>query len=208
MLKAYVEEKGYNIYGSKQIELPMPRYIVFYNGLDEKPDREELWLSDSFTKSAKEEAALECKAIVLNINEGHNEALMRKCQRLEGYSYFVEAVRRYLEWGYELESSIDHAIAECVEKDKIADILIKNRAEVKDMLLTDFDEKKYRKMLIRDSKAEGLAEGRKKTTETLNELNKRLFEDGRIEDLKRSCNDRDYQAQLLKEYGLNKKFAD
>lgn len=52
MLKAYVEEKGYNIYGSKQIELPMPRYIVFYNGLDEKPDREELWLSDSFTKSA------------------------------------------------------------------------------------------------------------------------------------------------------------
>lgn len=129
---------------------------------------------------------------------------MKKCQRLEGYSYFVEAVRRYLEWGYELESLIDHAIAECVEKDKIADILIKNRAEVKDMLLTDFDEKKYRKMLIRDSKAEV----REKATEILNELNRRLFEDGRIEDLKRSCNDRDYQEQLLKEYGLNKKPTD
>ncbi len=152
----------------------------------------------------KVRAALECKATVLNINEGHNEALMKKCQRLEGYSYFVEAVRRYLEWGYELESLIDHAIAECVEKDKIADILIKNRAEVKDMLLTDFDEKKYRKMLIRDSKAEV----REKATEILNELNRRLFEDGRIEDLKRSCNDRDYQEQLLKEYGLNKKPTD
>ena len=46
MLKAYVEEKGYNIYSSKQIDLPVPKYIIFYNGLEESPDREELRLSD------------------------------------------------------------------------------------------------------------------------------------------------------------------
>jgi len=124
---------------------------------------------------------------------------------LRGLIYFadMEAVRRYLELEYDLESAIDHAIDECVEKDKIADILIKNRAEVKDMLLTDFDEKKYRKMLIRDSKAEGYAEGKKEAIEALNELNRCLFEDGRLEDLNQSWNDRSYQEQLMKEYGLN-----
>lgn len=96
--------------------------------------------------------------------------------------------------------AIDHAIDECIENDKIADILVKNRAEVKNMLLTDFDEKKYRKMLIRDSRAEGKSEA----TATLNELNKRLFEDGRLDDLNRSWNDLDFQEQLLKEYKLHR----
>ena len=104
--------------------------------------------------------------------------------------------------------AIDHAIDECIENDKIADILVKNRAEVKNMLLTDFDEKKYRKMLIRDSRAEGLAigrsEGKSEATATLNELNKRLFEDGRLDDLNRSWNDLDFQEQLLKEYKLHR----
>lgn len=67
MLKAYVEEKGYNIYSSKQIDLPVPKYIIFYNGLEESPDREELRLSDLCEKGIHEEAALECRATVLNI---------------------------------------------------------------------------------------------------------------------------------------------
>ena len=208
MLKAYVEEKGYNIYSSKLIPLPVPLYIVFYNGTDEKPDKTEWKLSDAFADSMRDEAALECKAVVLNINEGHNQALMEKCKSLEGYSYFVACVRRNLEWGVELDEAIDHAIDECIENDKIADILVKNRAEVKNMLLTDFDEKKYRKMLIRDSRAEGLAigrsEGKSEATATLNELNKRLFEDGRLDDLNRSWNDPDFQEQLLKEYKLHR----
>ena len=38
MLKAYVEEKKCNIYGSKLVQLPVPRYLVFYNGSDSMPD--------------------------------------------------------------------------------------------------------------------------------------------------------------------------
>ena len=194
MLKAYVEEKDCDIYGSKLIPLPVPRYIVFYNGLDNKPDREELRLSDAFGKDAKSESALECKVIVLNINKGHNAELMGKCRQLEGYAYFVDAVRGYLEWGYELEEAIDHAIDKCVSEDKIADILVKNRAEVKNMFLTDFDEKKYRKMLARDAREEG--------REMLNELTRRLIREGRMDDLKKSLDDPVYQERLLKEYGL------
>ena len=89
-------------------------------------------------------------------------------------------------------------------------ILVKNRAEVKNMFLTDFDEKKYRKILARDAKEEGRTEGRKEGLEAgrtesrgiINELTKRLIQDGRMEDLKRSLDDHAYQDQMLKEYGL------
>ena len=36
----------------------------------------------------------------------------------------------------------------------------------------------------------------------INELTKRLIQDGRMEDLKRSLDDHAYQDQMLKEYGL------
>ena len=120
MLRAYVEERDYDLYSSKLISLPVPQYIVFYNGLENKPDREELRLSDAFDEKARAETALECKAIVLNINKGHNGELMEKCRQLEGYSYFINAVREYLGSGYDLESAVDQAIDECVSKDKIA----------------------------------------------------------------------------------------
>ena len=90
------------------------------------------------------------------------------------------------------------------------------------MFLTDFDEKKYRKILARDAKEEGRTEGRiegriegrregrKEGQEAgrmesrgiINELTKRLIQDGRMEDLKRSLDDHAYQDQMLKEYGL------
>ena len=78
------------------------------------------------------------------------------------------------------------------------------------MFLTDFDEKKYRKILARDAKEEGRTEGRKEGLEVgrtesrgiINELTKRLIQEGRMEDLKRSLDDHAYQDQMLKEYGL------
>ena len=78
------------------------------------------------------------------------------------------------------------------------------------MFLTDFDEKKYRKILARDAKEEGRTEGRKEGLEAgrtesrgiINELTKRLIQEGRMEDLKRSLDDHAYQDQMLKEYGL------
>lgn len=135
---------------------------------------------------------------MLNINLGHNQELMDKCQRLEGYAYFVACIHKYLDMGYNLEEAADRAIEECIEKDKIADILEKNRAEVKNLLLTDFDEKKYRKMLEEEAREEGKEEERRRLTE----LNKRLFQDQRLEDLRRSLEDEEYQMQLMREYGI------
>ena len=34
--------KGMNLYGSKKLQIPPPRFVVFYNGRDKRPDYEEI----------------------------------------------------------------------------------------------------------------------------------------------------------------------
>lgn len=222
MIKAYIEENGYNIYGKNRIPLPTPAYIVFYNGMEEQPDVVTLRLSEAFALEKAQEPSLECKAVMLNINMGHNTELMKRCTRLEEYSYFVEAVRRYMDVGCRLQEAVDHAIDECLKKGKIADILMKNRAEVKSMLLTDFSERKYRKLLKKEAIAEGREEGRKEGREEGREegrkegreegrkegqqetvvLFKRLLQDNRHADLEKALNDDHYRKNLMKDYGI------
>lgn len=51
------------IYSKKLVKIPTPQYIVFYNGMDELPDRMELRLSDAFVMNAHK-PSLECVATV------------------------------------------------------------------------------------------------------------------------------------------------
>ena len=49
---------------------------------------------------------------------------------------------------------------------------------------------------------EGLMEGRVEGSKLINQLNQKLIMDGRLDDLKRSVEDEEYQQSLLKEYSL------
>ena len=49
---------------------------------------------------------------------------------------------------------------------------------------------------------QGREEGRREERDIVNQLITLLLSDGRTEDLKKSASDREYQIQLLKEYGL------
>ena len=80
ILQSFIEYNEYNIYGHKLIKLPTPQYIVFYNGTEDFPDKKELYLSDAFES---DDSCLEFKAIMININLGHNKELMEKCRVLE-----------------------------------------------------------------------------------------------------------------------------
>ncbi len=55
--------------------------------------------------------------------------------------------------------------------------------------------------LEEDAKREGIVTGHR----LMNELNRRLLQDGRMEDLFRSIQDTEYQRQLMDEYGLEDK---
>lgn len=74
---------------------PPPRFVVFYNGTEDIPDRMELKLSDAFeTKNGEPE--LELKVQVYNINRGKNEDLKERCPILKEYMIYVEKVREYV----------------------------------------------------------------------------------------------------------------
>ena len=62
-----IVENDVDIYGKSLIELPTPKFVVFYNGIGMKDEKIVLHLSDAFVK-AKEKACMELEALVLNIN--------------------------------------------------------------------------------------------------------------------------------------------
>ena len=53
-----------------------------------------------------------------------------------------------------------------------------------------------------EGREEGRKEGIEAATDRINRLNKHLIQDGRIEDLRRSLEDIDYQKKLIEEYNI------
>jgi len=156
------------IYSGKLIELPYPQFIVFYNGTMEEPERQVLELGDAFPKwTNKENAALSCKAVVLNINLGYNKTVMEKCKKLKEYAQFIALVRKYLDEKYDIETAIDKATNECIEKGILEQILRDNRGEVRSMLLTEYDEQAHIEYEKELSFEEGREEGREEGIKAL-----------------------------------------
>ena len=158
--EAYIRENKLSIYGKTLVKLPEPRYIIFYNGLDDEPDLQELRLSDAFEKKdGSSEPALECVSVMLNINYGHNKELMDKCKRLHDYAYFVNEVNKNAARGYSSEKAIEMAMEHCEENGILGDILSKQRGEVLNLLLNEFDVKSYESWIRKESREEGREEG-------------------------------------------------
>ena len=148
----YIAENDVDIYGKSLIELPTPKFVVFYNGTGMKEDKKTLKLSDAFSK-AKEKACMELEAEVLDINYGKNKELMESCRPLMEYSYFVQKTKEYSKT-LERDQAIELAVDECIKENILKDILIKNRAEVVDMLLTEYDEEKRIRIMTKQIEIE------------------------------------------------------
>ena len=163
--QGYVEKRELDIYSGSRIKIPLPQYIVFYNGSQEEPDRREYRLSDAFERK-QDSYCLECVATVLNINTGHNRQLMENCSLLWQYAFFVSKVRLYLErYPENLEGAVDMAVEECIEEDILADFLKKQRGEVKDVILTEYNAERHIKNEKKLSYEEGVKEGIEKGME-------------------------------------------
>ena len=145
----YVVQNEYNLFGSKCISLPTPQYVVFYNGNSWQGERKILKLSDSFAdKSVK--GCMEVEVLQLNINHGHNKEIMEKCKILWEYAVFIGKVKKYNE-SMTIEEAIDKAVNECIHDGILKEILISHQAEVKDMILTEYDEEKVRRLFQKEA---------------------------------------------------------
>lgn len=177
LLKGFVEQQHMDIYGSRQLELPTPQAIVFYNGNKKVPEKSLLRLSDSF-KVKLDENYLELKIKVLNINYGQNKDLMAKCKRLKDYSIFIYKVRCYAIKMNTLEKAVDKSISECIKENVLSDILSKHRGEVLNMILTEYDEQAH----IANEKKWSYEDGIKKGVKTERDSRIQLFIKDSLED--------------------------
>lgn len=156
-------------------QLPIPQYFVFYNGTKEQPDETILRLTDAFESvSDNRQPCLQCTAVMLNINYGHNLALMEKCQRLKEYSIFVDTVRIQCKKTSDPRHAVTKAVDICIEKGILRDVLVKHKAEVISMVLTSFNQKAYEEDLKNQYK-EGIDLGRMQMAQ---EIVLRLFQSG------------------------------
>ena len=160
LYREYIEPVKYRLYSTSPLHIPFPQYIVFYNGTKKEPERQELKLSDLFIEDKGEmNPALECTAVVLNINLGKNRELMEKCKQLREYAEFIAIIRKYLAEGMQFEKSVEIAVDNCIKNGILADVLQKNRAEVVDMILTEYDEEEFRRAWREDLLNEGFRKG-------------------------------------------------
>ena len=155
LLQKFVKDKS--LYSSKQIKLPTPHFVVFYNGLQELPEKQELKLSDSFEVQT-DSPELELKVQILNINPGMNEELKEKCPALKEYVIYVERIRSYVK-NLPLEEAVEKAIDDCIKENVLRDFLTKQRAEVFKMSIYEYDEERELKLMLADERELGIQQG-------------------------------------------------
>lgn len=154
--------KDMNIYGSKKVQIPLPSFVIFYNGVKSQPDRTEFLLSEIFHPTT-DQPALELKAVMLNINKGHNQELMNACHTLRDYSEYVARIRTYSA-EMPLTDAVEKAITECIHENILRDFLLKNRAEAKAMSIYEYDEEKTLRMFREEGYEDGERNGKIQAT--------------------------------------------
>ena len=162
-LDDWLKENGHDLFGRKCIMIPTPHFVVFYNGVEKRPEYEEMRLSQSFYHQMEEpEIELVCKDY--NINPQNNQELKRKSTVLAGYTYFVEKVRENQKKNMSLAEAIDAAIEDCIQNHILEDFFRSRKDEVRKMTHLDYSwenrEKLIRKEEYEDGRAAGRAEGR------------------------------------------------
>ncbi len=157
LLQKYIYEEGIDIYSRKQIKIPTPKFVVFYNGDEEQPERKEIHLSKAFSANTGE-TNMELVVLQININKGQNEELKAACKTLQEYAEFTERAREHRK-EMELEDAIRTTIDECIRDGILKDFLLKNKAEVYHMCLYEFDVELHERVLREEEREEGRLEG-------------------------------------------------
>ena len=161
-LYLYEHQSTYN----PNMPIPAPNFIEFYNGSMGIADCTELRLSSAF-EHLSGEPKLELVVTVFNVNEGHNAELMQHCSMLKEYAQYVAKVRHYAAY-MQLNQAVERAVNECIREGILTEFLIRNRSEVINMSIFEYDkeleEKKLRKAEFEAGREigheAGLAEGK------------------------------------------------
>ena len=138
LYEKYISGSDYYQYSRTLQTAPCPKCICFYNGRENQPEEKVLRLSDAFSS----EGDIEVRVTMLNINYGKNKALMKSCEALNEYAWLVDAIRKNQSITGNIEYAVEAAISEMPDDFVIKKFLLLNKAEVKGMFLTEWDQAK------------------------------------------------------------------
>ncbi len=169
---ANAPDNNFNIYSDELQYIPAARFAVFYNGKKDEPEYKDLRLSDAYMDGVKVESDLAIR--MLNINYGKNKELMEKCTPLRDYAFFISAARNEKNRGKSISEAIDAAFDQLTDG-WVKTFISKNRAEVKDMLITEYDEERTKRLFIKEGERKGIEKG---SNERARETALRMLEDG------------------------------
>lgn len=154
-----------NLYGRRKVQIPPPRFVVFYNGEEDQPDKKILKLSELYTVE-EEEHKLELEVLMLNINQGHNLELMEASHTLWEHAEYTERVRQYTK-ELPIEEAVERAITECIQEGILKEFLEGNRREAKNMSIYEYDQEKHLRQEREAAWEEGQEWGRENKLEEL-----------------------------------------
>lgn len=163
LYEKYIAASDYYQYSSSLQPVPRPVCLCFYNGTKEQPESQVLRLSDAY----EGEGDIEVKVTMLNINYGKNQQLMDACEPLKEYAWLVDAVRRHQSEKMDLDAAVDAALDEMPDAFVIKPFILENKAEVKSMFLTEYNEEKVMEKERQEGRQEGAMEEREKVASTM-----------------------------------------
>ena len=166
LYNSYLAVNNKNILSSKQIKIPTPKYIVFYNGEKETEDVVKLCLSDAFEKPDNS-GDFEWTATLVNINRDRNKSIQKNCKPLYDYSSFVSRTRDNMLSGMPRHEAFEEAVDWAIERDLLEGFFREHRAEVIDMILTEYDEEKNNRTWYEDGVMDGRLDAKTEGAEKL-----------------------------------------
>ena len=126
------------LYKKKRVKIPVPRFIVLYNGNEPYPEHGVQKLSDSFVFQ-QENPQLELNIDIYNINDELNAEIVQRSKSLAEYSRFIGQIKSNLRDGLTLEAAIKQAIEYGIEHDIMREFLEVHGTEVANMLLSGWN---------------------------------------------------------------------
>lgn len=180
--------REYSLYAETLIRIPTPRFVVFYNGEESHSTETEstMHLSNAYQQKV-EYPELDLHVRVIDINLEKNSEVLEACRLLKEYMILVTRIRKYKKT-MSLDEALERAVTECMEEDILADFLRKHRAEAIEVCIFEYNEKRERMLLQKESERRGI----RALVETMQELN---------------VSEQETCAQLVKKFALSEKEA-
>lgn len=145
-----------NLYRRKKLQIPNPRFVVFYNGIDWQEEYQILKLSDLYLHHEKQ-PQLELTVRMLNINKGYNKAVTEQCKLLSEYMQYVDKVRTHSKT-MPLQKAVEQAVAESIQQGILSDFLNKFRQEAIQMSIFEYNEEETLRLIRQDERQQSVEE--------------------------------------------------